>query len=386
MCLSSDEYTFKWNGTVDGCVVPARGLRQGDLISLYLNLLCAEAFSSLLRKAADEQLIRGARVDKHEKYLGLLTIIGRSKRVVFNCIKERIWKKMQGWKGKLLSQAGREVLIKSVAQEIPTYMMGVFKIPDGILDEIHSILVQFCDFISSLRGHDPSYVWRSIRGAKSLLLEGLKWRVGNGESINVLDEAWLPGSYSTALPTPNLESTGSLRGSDLMYSCKGEWDWDQVNLHLIEGDATRVRGIPLSSRNLKDIRYWWPTEDGIYTIKSRCKPCQWEVLGEGREAMAARFGVNMAKTLGHYKIELECDASGVVKMINQVMNGRTPLDLIVEDVREVGKSFEAFECYHVKRCGNIVAHLAARLEPSNGVEQILWILFRKVYWPWRRLM
>ena len=32
------------------------------------------------------------------KYLGLPPIIGRSKRRAFNEIKDRIWKKLQGWK------------------------------------------------------------------------------------------------------------------------------------------------------------------------------------------------------------------------------------------------------------------------------------------------
>ena len=65
-------------------------------------------------------------VEKFESYLGLPTLIGRSKYQDFSFLKERVWKKIQGWKGKLLSKAGKEVLIKAVAQSIPTYTMGVF--------------------------------------------------------------------------------------------------------------------------------------------------------------------------------------------------------------------------------------------------------------------
>jgi hypothetical protein len=45
---------------------------------------------------------------------------------VFAYLKERIWLRIQGWKEKMLSWAGKEILIKAVAQAIPTFVMGVF--------------------------------------------------------------------------------------------------------------------------------------------------------------------------------------------------------------------------------------------------------------------
>ena len=49
----------------------------------------------------------------HTKYLGLPSIIGRSKKVVFAEIKEKVSKKLAGWKGKLLSMGGKEILSHS---------------------------------------------------------------------------------------------------------------------------------------------------------------------------------------------------------------------------------------------------------------------------------
>ena len=65
-------------------------------------------------------------VDRFENYLGLPTLIGRSKYQAFAVLKDKVWKKLQGWKGIKLSRAGKEVLIKAVAQSLPTYTMGVF--------------------------------------------------------------------------------------------------------------------------------------------------------------------------------------------------------------------------------------------------------------------
>lgn len=64
--------------------------------------------------------------------------MGRNKRASFNDIKDKLSKKLAGWRVKLLLKAGKEVLIKAVAQAIPTYTMSCFKIPDSFCDELTS--------------------------------------------------------------------------------------------------------------------------------------------------------------------------------------------------------------------------------------------------------
>ena len=82
-------------------------------------------------------------IRQYEKYLGLPTLVGRAKKRSFIYLKERVWKKLQGWKEKLLSIAGREVLIKAVIQAIPTYTMSCFKLLKGLIKELEVLIRKF---------------------------------------------------------------------------------------------------------------------------------------------------------------------------------------------------------------------------------------------------
>ena len=78
-----------------------------------------------------------------EKYLGLPSLVGRNKKNTFNSIKDKLRNKLVGWKEKLLSKAGKEVLIKVVAQAIPTYTISVFKLPDSLCEDLTSMIRNF---------------------------------------------------------------------------------------------------------------------------------------------------------------------------------------------------------------------------------------------------
>ena len=100
-------------------------------------------FSKAMDGAIKDQIKEAWGVPKimqYKKYLGLPSFVGGGKKASFNYIKERVWRKIQGWEGKLLSQTGREVLIKSVIQAIPTYTLGCFKIPMGLCNEIEAMI------------------------------------------------------------------------------------------------------------------------------------------------------------------------------------------------------------------------------------------------------
>jgi hypothetical protein len=78
-----------------------------------------------------------------EKYLGLLVYIGRSKSQKFAYLMDRIWKKIQGWKERFLSKAGKDILIKACAQAIPTFAMSCFDLTKSLCDEMSTMICRF---------------------------------------------------------------------------------------------------------------------------------------------------------------------------------------------------------------------------------------------------
>ena len=103
-------------------------------------------FSSNTNPSVQEEIKQrfGAQViGQHEKYLGLPSLVGRKRRNTFNDIKEKLVKKLARWKEKLLSKASNEILIKAVAQAIPTYIMSCFKLPDTLCEELTSMIRNF---------------------------------------------------------------------------------------------------------------------------------------------------------------------------------------------------------------------------------------------------
>lgn len=61
-CISTVSYSVICNGKPKGFINPQRGLRQGDPLSPYLFLICAEGLSALLRREEDIGGIHGVKV------------------------------------------------------------------------------------------------------------------------------------------------------------------------------------------------------------------------------------------------------------------------------------------------------------------------------------
>lgn len=70
-------------------------------------------------------------------------LIGKSKKSIFNYLKDRVWEKIKNWNSKLLSRAGKAVLLRNVTQTIPAYTLSCFLIPKSLCQEIERLMNAF---------------------------------------------------------------------------------------------------------------------------------------------------------------------------------------------------------------------------------------------------
>ncbi|XP_075515477.1 uncharacterized protein LOC142550125 [Primulina tabacum] len=152
MCVASVNYSFSLNQEVMGSLKPSRGIRQGDPLSPYLFTLCAQGLSALISTHAARGSIHGVRIAStcpiltHLFFADDSLVFFRATEAdcagVKECLKayelasgqfsylvEGVSRRVKGWGSKFFSAGGKEILIKSVLQAVPTYAMSCFRLP-----------------------------------------------------------------------------------------------------------------------------------------------------------------------------------------------------------------------------------------------------------------
>jgi hypothetical protein len=97
---------------------------------------CSIMFNDKCQAELQDQVKLILRVEKNvfeAQYLGLPTPLG------FQYLKEQLSKRLKDYTEKNMSIAAKEVLIKVVAQALPTYIMSVSKLPLGLCDDLSPV-------------------------------------------------------------------------------------------------------------------------------------------------------------------------------------------------------------------------------------------------------
>ena len=251
---------------------------------------------------------------QHEKYLGLPPLVGRGKKKAFNRIKAQVGRKIASWKGKLLSPARQEILIKAVAQATPTYTMNCFKIPDSLCSELNSLIRNFwwgqrdkerklawiawenmckpkadegmgfkdlrafnlallakqgwrliqnpgslthrvlkakyfpeSNFMEAQIGKKPLYTWRSLMEGINVLDRGLHWSIGNGQSVRIWGDRWLPTQNSFKVTNPRPQVFEGNTVDSLLDREGGGWDKNLMCSVFLPYEVDTILSIPISN-------------------------------------------------------------------------------------------------------------------------------------------
>lgn len=72
-------------------------------------------------------------------YLGMPLSIAKPLKEAFLPLIEKVERKLEGWKGKMISQGGQLQLVQSVLSIIPVYHMSCFYLPQWVIQRLDKI-------------------------------------------------------------------------------------------------------------------------------------------------------------------------------------------------------------------------------------------------------
>ncbi|KAA3468713.1 reverse transcriptase [Gossypium australe] len=304
-CITSVSYSVSLNGMCSDWFSPSRGLRQGDPLSPYLFLLCAEGFSTLLEDAKQKGRMRGAsgvctvryiireyemsagqkvNYDKSliyfganvkeevnediirvlgvrvasspEKYLGLPMMVGRRKAWAFANFKDKFRKRVDGWSLRSMVALDFKFLFLFNKALLAKQVWRILTQPQCLLARVlKARYFPFTDILAAKIGSYPSFTRRSNCSARELIEDGMLWRIGKGDRVNIWNDPWLPG-----------------RENDILSGQEIRIRWITVNQlirNLFDEDtASRILSIPISGSSLEDTLVWKFEGSGTYSVRS----------------------------------------------------------------------------------------------------------------------
>lgn len=92
---------------------------------------------------------------KDRLYLGIPLPFGRKKTEVYQYLIQHIHKRVHSWCNHLLSKAGKLVMIQSVLQALPSYIMNCLQLPKWVVNSLNTLIRRFwwCKDYTSLDKH-----------------------------------------------------------------------------------------------------------------------------------------------------------------------------------------------------------------------------------------
>ncbi|XP_009348699.1 uncharacterized protein LOC103940329 [Pyrus x bretschneideri] len=111
-----------------------------------------------------------------------------------------------------------------------------------------------------------SWGWKSILQGHRILERGLKWRVGDGQSIRIVHDPWIPKLCAFHIRSRHAEMPVMV--GELFEHSMGSWKKELVLNYFEEEEAKLILGLPISLGGCHDKLIWHYSRNGKYTVIS----------------------------------------------------------------------------------------------------------------------
>ncbi|KAH1047199.1 hypothetical protein J1N35_037983 [Gossypium stocksii] len=126
---------------------------------------------------------------------------------------------------------------------------------------------KYLDIFSTKVGTYSSFTWKSICSARELIVDGLVWRIGNGNSVNIWNDPWLPSHDQNRLSVQTINPAW-VTVNHLIDTETNTWKSEIVRRLFDEGQSNRILSIPLACQDTQDMLVWKHEASGQYSVKS----------------------------------------------------------------------------------------------------------------------
>ncbi|KAH6771031.1 hypothetical protein C2S52_015834 [Perilla frutescens var. hirtella] len=116
--------------------------------------------------------------------------------------------------------------------------------------------------------YNPSFTWRNIMAGRDIIQKGIMWRVGDGLSIRVWKDQWIPNLPQFSMAVERDEETAGLLVADLFNDGGDAWNIQKIQSLFPVEVVKEILSIPLPTHRRADKLIWKHCRNGIYTVRS----------------------------------------------------------------------------------------------------------------------
>ncbi|XP_050229327.1 uncharacterized protein LOC126678472 [Mercurialis annua] len=141
--------------------------------------------------------------------------------------------------------------------------------PDSLLHQIYKgKYFATTSILHAQPGTRPSWGWRSLCWGRDLLIQGLRWHINSGRSINCFNDPWVPTAFPFIPRCNPITTMPPISVYDLIDSTRRNWKSTWVLQLFHPEDAQKILEMALPYWEYEDKLIWHFTSTGQYTVKS----------------------------------------------------------------------------------------------------------------------